>query len=228
MDTIQEKIMDEPFYPPPHVLLLEDELSVAKGLKMVMDEHGYDVDLAATGQAALDAFWAGRFDLLIADLRLPDIDGMEVIERVKTKKPDTPVVIITGYPSVSSAVKAVKMGVSDYLRKPFTDDEFMSAVDGALKEEQKASMEELISETEKDRLIQKQEVIQVLDRASQDDNFWRELMENGSEALKHYRISRKAKAAIITGDLNWIRDNVGELTEEELRFIYKRLEREAW
>jgi DNA-binding response OmpR family regulator len=228
MDTIQEKIRGAPIYPPPHVLLLEDEPSVAKGLKMVMDEQGYDVDLAGTGQAALDAFRAGRFDLLIADLRLPDIDGLEVIESVKTKQPDTPVVIITGFPSVSSAVKAVKMGVSDYLRKPFTDDEFMSAVDEALKEKQKASIEELIAETEKERWIQKQEVIEVLDRASQDDNFWRELMENGSVALEGYRLSRKAKAAIASGDLNWIQKNVGELTEEELRFIHKRLEREAW
>ncbi len=228
MDTIQEKVRGEPMYPPPHVLLLEDEFSVAKGLEMVMSEQGYDVDLAPTGQAALDAFWAGRFDLLVADLRLPDMDGMEVIERVKKKQPDTSVVVITGYPSVSSAVEAVKMGVSDYLRKPFTEDEFMSAVDEALKKRQKASMEKLITETEKDRLIQKQAVIEVLGRASQDDNFWRELMENGSVALEGYRLSRKAKAAIVSGDLNWIQDNVGELTEEELRFIHKRLEREAW
>ncbi len=228
MDTIQEKVRGEPMYPPPHVLLLEDEFSVAKGLEMVMSEQGYDVDLAPTGQAALDAFRAGRFDLLVADLRLPDMDGMEVIERIKENQPDTSVVIITGYPSVSSAVEAVKMGVSDYLRKPFTEDEFMSAVDETLKKRQKASMEKLITETEKDRLIQKQEVIQVLDRASQDDNFWRELMENGSVALEGYRLSRKAKAAIVSGDLNWIQDNVGERTEEELRFIHKRLEREAW
>ncbi len=228
MITMQQNIRGESVYPPPHVLLLENEFSVAKGLEMVMNEQGYDVDLAPTGQAALDAFWAGRFDLLVADLRLPDIDGIKVIERVKAKQPDTPVVIITGYPSVSSAVKAVKMGVSDYLRKPFTEDEFMSAVDEALKERQKASMEELIVATEKERLIQKQEVIQVLDRAAQDENFWQELMENGSDALKGYRLSRKAKAAVISGDLKWIQDNVGELTEEERHFINKRLEREAW
>ena len=227
MTTLQENttIHLEAF---PHILVMEDDLSVAKGLEMVLSEEGYNVNLAGTGELAMEAFRQKRFDLLVADLRLPDIDGMEVIERVKTKKPDTPVVIITGYPSVSSAVKAVKMGVSDYLRKPFTDDEFMSAVDGALKEKQEASMEKLITETEKDRLIQKQEVIQVLGRASQDDNFWRELMENGSVALEGYRLSRKAKAAIVSGDLNWIQENVGELTEEELRFIHKRLEREAW
>jgi YesN/AraC family two-component response regulator len=120
------------------------------------------------------------------------------------------------------------MGVSDYLRKPFTEDEFKTAVKSALKEKEKESMEELIVETQKERLIQKEEVIRVLERAYQNGEFWRELMEDGSDALKEYRLSRKAKAAILSGDLEWIRKNVGELTEEQLMFIYKRLEREAW
>lgn len=213
----------------PHVLLVEDELSVAKGLKMVMDEEGYDVDMADTGHEALHKFWTrDNFDLMVADLRLPDIDGMEVIRRVKEKRPETKVVIITGYPSVASAVEAVKMGVSEYLRKPFTDDEFMEAVGMALKDKEKGSMEALIVETQKERLIQKQEVVRVLDRVSQDMNFWRKLMENGSDALHDYRLSRTAKGAIVSGDLNWLRNNVGELTEKQLLFIYKRLEREAW
>jgi len=212
----------------PHVLLVEDESSVARGLAMVMREEGYDVDVADTGQGALDKFMASEFDLLVADLRLPDMDGMDVIQRVREKRPKTNVVIITGYPSVSSAVQAVKMGVSDYLRKPFTEDEFKAAVRGALEEREKQSMEELIVETQKERLIQKEEVTRVLERAHQDQEFWRELMENGSEALKDYRLSRKAKAAILSGDLEWIRMNVGELTEAQLMFIYKRLEREAW
>jgi DNA-binding response OmpR family regulator len=118
------------------------------------------------------------------------------------------------------------MGISDYLRKPFTDDEFLTAVGTALKE--KGSMEELISETHKDRLIQREEVIRILDRAYQNQDFWRELMENGSESLQNYRLSRAAKAAILSGDLKWIRENVGELTEEQLLFIYSRLQREAW
>ena len=129
MDVMQESVgknMD--FAHPPHVLLVEDEHSMAKGLEMVMNENGYHVDLAATGQAALSAFGTDTFDLMVADLRLPDIDGMEVIERIRRIHPDTKVIIITGYPSVSSAVKAVKVGVSDYLRKPFTSDEFLSAI----------------------------------------------------------------------------------------------------
>ncbi len=227
MNAIQETIRSEPAYRP-HVLLMEDEMNVAKGLEMVMREEGYEVDLADTGQGALDKFRASEFDLLVADLRLPDMDGMEVVQHVREKRPRTNVVIITGYPSVSSAVQAVRMGVSDYLRKPFTEDEFKTAVKSALKEKEKESMEELIVETQKERLIQKEEVTRVLERAYQNGEFWLELMENGSEALKEYRLSRKAKAAILSGDLEWIHKNVGELTEEQLMFIYKRLEREAW
>jgi len=136
--------------------------------------------------------------------------------------------VITGYPSVSSAVKAVKMGVNDYLRKPFTEDEFKSAVATALKSRQGASMEDLLVETVEGRLIQKREVIRVLERTTKDVEFWDELVEKGSEALQGYRLSRQAKAAIISGDLEWIRKHVGELSAEQLRFIHKRLEREAW
>lgn len=130
-------------YPPPHVLLVEDEPNMAKGLEMLMNEKGYNVDLAVTGQAAINAYGSEAFDLMVTDLRLPDIDGLEVIERVKGINPDSKVIIITGYPSVSSAVKAVKIGVSDYLRKPFTSDEFISAVSDAVKVK-KPSMEKLI------------------------------------------------------------------------------------
>ncbi len=211
-----------------HILLMEDESNVAKGLAMVMREEGYNVDVAETGQRALDKFKTNQFDLLVADLRLPDMDGMDVVQHVREKRPGTNVVIITGYPSVSSAVQAVKMGVSDYLRKPFTEDEFKAAVRGALEEREKQSMEELIVETQKERLIQKEEVTRVLERAYQNGEFWRELLENGSAALKDYRLSLKAKAAILSGDLEWIRKNVGELSDEQLVFIYKRLERESW
>jgi DNA-binding NtrC family response regulator len=227
MGAVQEPLRNGPSIPP-HVLLVEDERSVAKGLAMVMREEGYQVDLADTGQAALEKFGESEFDLLVADLRLPDMDGMEVIERVREKRPNTNVVVITGYPSVSSAVQAVKMGVSDYLRKPFTEEEFKTAVKSALVQRKKESMEELLVETQRERLIQREEVMRVLDRAYQDQEFWRELMENGTEALKAYRLSHKAKAALLSGDLEWIRRNIGELSEEQLLYIHKRLEREAW
>jgi ActR/RegA family two-component response regulator len=227
MNMMQETIGIEPQIPP-QILVMEDELSMAKGLEMVLTEEGYDVDLAMTGHSALDKFIQKPFDLLVADLRLPDMDGMDVIKEVKARAPETEAIIITGYPSVSTAVNSVKMGVFDYIRKPFTEDEFKGAVQGALKKKKEASMEELIVDTEKGRLIQKQEVIRVMDRTSQDPDFWRDLMKTGSDALDGYNLSRRAKAAIVSGDLKWIKQNVGELNAEQLAFIYKRLEREAW
>lgn len=214
-------------YPPPHVLLVEDEPNMAKGLEMLMNEKGYNVDLAVTGQAAINAYGSEAFDLMVTDLRLPDIDGLEVIERVKGINPDSKVIIITGYPSVSSAVKAVKIGVSDYLRKPFTSDEFISAVSDAVKVK-KPSMEKLITETEKEKLIQKQEVMRVLERASQDTGFWGGILANNPDTLTDYKLSSSAKAAIFTGDLQWIRKNVGELPKEQLQLIFSLLEREVW
>lgn len=227
MTQVQGNIRGEPTNRP-NILLMEDEFSVAKGLEMVMREEGYEVELADTGQKALTQFSVKDYDLLLADLRLPDMDGMEVVRHVRENRPQTPVVIITGYPSVATATQAVKMGVSDYLRKPFSDDEIKAAVEKALRQKREESMEALITETQKERLIQKEEVLRVLNRANQDQEFWTALMEKGSEALKDFRLSRKAKAAIVSGDLEWLRKNIGDLTEEQLRFIHKRLEREAW
>jgi len=216
---------------PPHILVMEDDLSVAKGLEMVLSEDGFDVNLAGTGELAMEAFREKRFDLLVADLRLPDIDGMEIIRKVKQQTPETEVVVITGYGTTATAVEAMKLGVSDFLPKPFTEDQIKAAIDGALK-----SLEETAEEppavkapaTEEDILIQKREVIQVLNRTWEDPTFWTDLMEQGSHALAEYRLSSEAKAAITSGDLKWINENVGELTQKQLMFIYKRLEREAW
>jgi len=207
---------------------MEDEVSVAKGLQMVLTEEGYSVDMAMTGKTAIDMCDKSRFDVLVADLRLPDIDGMEVVRLAKERQPHSQAIVITGYPSVSSAVEAVRIGVHDYLSKPFTDDELKQAVESALKKEADASIEETIVTTKRKNLIQKEEVIRVLDRTSRDLDFWRELMETGSEALEEYRLSWEAKAAIVSGDVKWIREHVGELSQDQLMFLYKRLEREAW
>jgi len=229
MTTLQENTtINNP--EPPHILVMEDDVSVAKGLEMVLTEEGYDVNWAGTGELALEAFKQKRYDLLVADLRLPGIDGMEVIKQVKEEKPETEVVVITGYGTTATAVEAMKLGASEFLPKPFTEDQIKGAVDGALKEHFGKSAEDVIKEakTEEEKLIQKREVIQALNRTADDRDFWTELMKNGSEALEGYQLSLEAKAAIVSGDLKWINENVGELTQKQLMFIYKRLEREAW
>ena len=211
-----------------HILIVEDEPNVAKGLQLVLDDDGFRVDWAANGNEALQKFKGNGFNLVVADLRLPDISGMEVIREIKSERPETEVVVITGYPSVETAVASAKMGVRDYLKKPFTDDEFKSAVHGALKLRHDPAEDRFLTDTEEGRIIQKREVLRVLNRTSEDRTFWRELMENGSQALEGYQISLQGKAAISSGDLRWINENVGELTQKQLRFVLKRMEREAW
>ena len=229
MTTLQEN-RNANFEIPPHILVMEDDLNVAKGLEMVLSEEGYAVNLAGTGELAMEAFRQKRFDLLVADLRLPDIDGMEVIKQVKEEKPETEVIVITGYGTTATAVTAMKLGVHDFLPKPFTEDQIKTSIDEALKKHAATTAEAAIkkAETEEEKLIQKREVLGVLSRTAEDLDFWRDLMENGSLALAEYRLSNEAKAAIASGDLKWINENVGELTQKQLMFIYKRLEREAW
>lgn len=229
MNAIQERTAEASAVPP-NILVMEDDNSVAKGLELVLNDEGFDVYLAGTGELALAAFREKRFDLLVADLRLPDADGMDIIRQIKAQEPDTEVIVITGYGTAATAVEAMKLGVNDFLPKPFTDDQIKKAVGEALNQPQPAAASETAApaRTEEEKLIQKREVTQVLNRTSEDRAFWADLMENGSRALTEYQLSSEAKAAIVSGDLKWINENVGELTQRQLMFIYKRLEREAW
>ena len=166
MNPMVEAVRDD-FAGQGRVLLMEDELSVAQGLQMILKEEGYGVDVAPTGQSALDTLKRNEFDLLVADLRLPDMNGMEVVREVKRRRPETMVLVITGYAAVDSAVDAFRSGAVDYLPKPFTDDQFKAAVGVALKERGGAH-EEALAPAERIKaknLIHKKQVIEALKRA---------------------------------------------------------------
>lgn len=204
-----------------HILVMEDDQTISAALDMILTEAGYDIDVAETGEAALELFERKQFDLIIADLKLPGINGMEVIKQVKEKKPEMEVIVITGVGTQPIAEEALELGAHDFLPKPFTDDQIKTAINEALKQHD-AGPFRLFS------LIQKREVLDVLSRAADDKNFWNDLMALGSEALDKAQLISDAKAAIASGDLKWINENVGELNQKQLRFIFKRLEREAY
>ena len=214
----------------PHILIMEDDLNVAKGLKMILDEQGYNVELQGTGFGAMDAIGKYDYDLLMADLHLPDIDGMQVVKQVKESKPDTEVIVMTGYATSSLAVNAMKLGAHDFISKPFTEEQVKTAIKEALDYSASKNISENLSPagSENNKSIEKREVINVLNRTCEDEDFWAHLMEEGSAALAEYTLTSEAKAAIASGDLQWINENIGELTQKQLMFIYKRLEREAW
>jgi len=215
---------------PSHILIMEDDVNVAKGLKMILDEEGYDVDLQGTGYGAMDAMGKYDYDLLMADLRLPDIDGMQVVKQTKENNPDTEIIVMTGYATSSLAVDAMKLGANDFIAKPFTEEQIKSAIKEALAQTASKTRSRNFSDmdTENYTSIQKREVLKVLNRTSEDEEFWIDLMEGESSALDEYALSSEAKAAVTSGDLKWINENIGELTQKQLMFVYKRLEREAW
>jgi DNA-binding NtrC family response regulator len=117
----------------PTILIMEDEPSLAEGLKMILAEQGYRVSVAEAGLRALGSLTETDYDLLVMDLRLPDMDGMEVFRLIREIKPQIKVIVMTGYASVASAEESRKLGALDYLPKPFTEDEFKAAVEKALK-----------------------------------------------------------------------------------------------
>ena len=114
--------------PAPSVLVVDDERTVCNSCKKILSQEGYNVDIALTGEEALGKVKEGdRYDLVITDWKMPEIDGLEVARRIKKEKPNTAVIIITGYPSVESSIEAIRSGIADYVPKPFTPDELSNA-----------------------------------------------------------------------------------------------------
>ncbi|MDD9301272.1 MAG: response regulator [Desulfobacter sp.] len=116
------------------VLIIDDENVICKGCKMILDEMGYACDHSLSGVNGLKTVMELPYDVLLLDMKLKDIDGMEILEKVKKAKPQLYVVVITGYSTVKNAVKAMKLGANDYISKPFNDDDIIIAVRNAFKE----------------------------------------------------------------------------------------------
>jgi signal transduction histidine kinase len=113
------------------VLIIDDEPSIREGLKEFLEDEGYDVHLAADGGEALGIFEKVYPDLVVTDLRMPGMPGIEVISRIKELRDDTAVIVITGHGTLQSAVAAIRLKVFDFIDKPIDLDQFKSTLDRA-------------------------------------------------------------------------------------------------
>lgn len=104
---------------PYKILIIDDEKNIRNTLKKALETEDYRVDLAKNGQEGISKAEQKNFDIIMLDLKLPDIEGTKVLEKIREEEIDTPVLVITGYGSVESAVKVMKLGAIDYLEKPF-------------------------------------------------------------------------------------------------------------
>jgi excisionase family DNA binding protein len=118
----------------PRILVVDDEPSIRDLLAKTLALAEYDVDVAADGRSALERMRHEAYDLLIADLKMPGIDGLSVIREAKRYKANLPVIIITGYSTESAAIEAVNLGVTGYLTKPFRVPQVLAAAAKALGE----------------------------------------------------------------------------------------------
>ena len=118
----------------PRILVVDDEASIRDLLSKTLALAEYDVDVSPDGRSALERLRLYPYDLLIADLKMPGMDGLAVIREAKRYKPDLPVIIITGFSTESSAIEAVNIGVAGYLTKPFRVPQVLAAAAKALGE----------------------------------------------------------------------------------------------
>lgn len=116
----------------PRLLVAEDEERLRRLLEMLLSNKGYHLTMAADGAEAWAAFQSGHFDLVITDLRMPQMDGMELLKRIKAASPQTPIVVITAFGTIESAVDAMRAGALDYITKPFEEAKLTFAIDRAL------------------------------------------------------------------------------------------------
>jgi DNA-binding NtrC family response regulator len=115
------------------ILLADDDAALRRVIQFKLKQKGYAVTVAEDGLKALDAIKRGRYDLLLSDMKMPGLSGLELLERAKAAQPDLDIILITAFADISQAVQAVKLGASDYLTKPFEDDQLFVAIDKSLK-----------------------------------------------------------------------------------------------
>jgi len=202
-------------------LVIDDEQIVLDSVRKILTDADYDVDVSLSGREGLERAIQKDYDIVLTDILMPDIGGMRVLRDIKRVKPSLPVIIITGYATVRSAVQAKKFGATDYIEKPFNPEELLKGVSSAVGIAASQTPEE-------QTLIHKKEMIKVLERAASDSQFIYDLLYYGADALDEYDLTKAEKLAIWTGDISWIEEHIGPRTPLQIRWLELRKKAEIW
>jgi len=114
------------------ILIVDDEVGMREYLLVALEREGYSIDSAGDGMEALDKFKKGRYDLVLEDLRMPKMDGIELLRRMKEIRSGVPVIVMTAFSAWDNAVEAMRLGAFDYLKKPFDNYEIKAVIRRAL------------------------------------------------------------------------------------------------
>lgn len=137
------------------ILVVDDERSIRNTLKDILEYEKYEVDLAEDGQKALEKVGSAEYDIILCDIKMPGLDGIEVLERLSEITPDTPVVMISGHGNIDTAVESIKKGAFDYIEKPLDLNRLLITIRNAM------DKSNLVSETKilKKKVNKKYEIV---------------------------------------------------------------------
>ncbi len=194
------------------VLAIDDEKVVLDSIAKVLREEDYDVKTVQNGSDGIQCAVNEPFDIVLTDIRMPNTDGFKVLRDIRKAGKSVPVIMITGYASVSSSVQAMKLGATNYIEKPFTPDQLLRTIARALVESSQDSGDE-------QTLIHKKEVLKVLEKGAKDGVFAQRLFKEGADALDNFNLTRQEKLALITRDIGWIEDQIGPVKPEIKKWL---------
>ena len=115
------------------ILVIDDDKSILRAFTRILQKSGYEVDAAETGKEAIEKAETGRYDLALVDVRLPDMDGTDLLCRMQKTMCDAVKIMITGFPSLENGVKALDEGADAYLVKPVKPEELLMLIEEKLK-----------------------------------------------------------------------------------------------
>ena len=120
------------------ILIIEDEEKIARFVELELSHEGYETDKATNGREGLEKIESGRYDLVILDIMLPELNGIEVLRRAR-RTTDVPVILLTARDSVTDKVSGLDMGANDYITKPFAIEELLARIRAILRSSEKAA-----------------------------------------------------------------------------------------
>jgi len=139
------------------ILIVDDDPGVRESLEELLRLEDYQADSTGSGEDALKVLSEG-FDLVLLDIKMPGIDGVEVMHEIRKYHPDTRIIIITGYGSLESAIDAIRSGAQDYMLKPYTADDILVSIGKALSEKESRTRKEILIEQLESSLDQLKDV----------------------------------------------------------------------
>lgn len=204
------------------ILVIDDDPSIRNMLAIVLKKNGYDVTSKESGKTGLEKLKKESFDLIISDIKMPDINGIELLKKIKAINPEIPVIMITAFASANDAVEAMKLGAEDYVTKPFNLDELKIIINRAIykknMEKENIHLKSRLTDKEKfENIVGKNrkmlDIFEMIDTISQTDST---VLINGESGTGKELIARAIHNKSERSNCKFVSINCGALPENLL------------